>query len=411
MKQLYIFCTLALFFLCQHANSQTWWPQNSKTFSDLNEIFYPTDNTGWAFGDSLDILNGFATGVVLKSMHQGVPWFQQSMGTPVYQIEGSYFFNSAKGVAVGRNKLSGNGAIIITTDAGGLWTAAPPQPERLVDVHFANNNVGWTVGRNDFVLRTTDGGNTWTDISAATGDHLNGVYFTSPINGYVVGKAGNIIHSVDSGNTWLAQASGTTEDLNAVYFVDDSTGWTVGKAGTILLTNDSGMTWSPQTSGTSEDLMDVAFVNDTVGWTVGTAGIVLKTTDAGLNWVNDSSGTTEDIMSITMRSATLGWFCGKNGIIYVYGVNPPNGVHELLSPQNLAAYPNPASDHFTVGLPIIGNWDAYLYDLTGSLVYVQHTLNTSKIEITKQEGWNRGLYFIKIISENGKALHGKVVIE
>ena len=105
MKRTYTFTIVALFCMFQTAHSQTWWAQNSQTQSDLNEIFYVTNNTGWAFGDSLDAFGGFATGVVLKSTSQGVPWVKQSMGTPVSQIAGSYFFNSNKGIVVGKNKL------------------------------------------------------------------------------------------------------------------------------------------------------------------------------------------------------------------------------------------------------------------------------------------------------------------
>lgn len=410
MKQYYFFFFFAFILTFQNAKSQTWWAQNSQTKADLNEIFYPTNNTGWAFGDSLDGLGGFASGLVIKSVTQGVPWAKQSMGTPVYQIEGSFFFNTMQGIVVGRNKLSGNGAIVATIDGGSTWTAAPAQKERLVDIHFANQNTGWTVGRNDFVLRTNDGGNSWTDISANTKDHLNGVFFTTSSNGYVVGKAGNIIHSIDSGSTWLTQTSGTGQDLKAVYFVNDSTGWTVGKAGIILFTNNYGKNWKPQTSGTNEDLLDVAFVNDTTGWTVGTKGTVLKTTDAGTTWNSETSGTQEDITSISMRSTTLGWFCGKNGVIHVYSVSKPNNVQEVTNSSRIAVYPNPVSEGFTIQLPGNGNWTIRLHDIAGRVVYTNHLLNQNKARITRQD-WISGLYFVQVLAENGKSFQTQIVIE
>ena len=350
MKLHYILCISALFFWTPKANSQSWWPQNSHTLSDLNEIFYATNSTGWSFGDSLDGIGGFASEYLTKSTNQGALWFQQDMGSPIYQILGSYFVNDQKGFGVGRNQLSGNGVIITTIDGGTTWSAGPAQPERLVDVYFADANTGWTVGRNDFVLRTSDGGTNWTDISASTGDHLNGVFFTTTTNGYVVGKAGIIISSVDAGTNWTNLSSGTNEDLNAVSFVNDSTGWVVGKAGVILFTNDWGINWNTQTSGTAEDLTDVTFVNDTTGWAVGTAGTVLKTTDAGVNWIPETSGTQEDIMSISMRNETLGWFCGNAGVIYVYGISPPNALDELSATVSMNLYPNPATDKIKVEL-------------------------------------------------------------
>jgi len=410
MKQFYILTIIACVSLTQKGYSQTWWAQNSQTLSDLNEIFYPTNNTGWVFGDSLDGLGGFVTGIVLKSTTQGVPWSQQSMGTPVYEIEGSYFFNSSKGIAVGRNKLTGNGAIVMTTDGGSIWTASPPQVERMVDIHFADNNIGWAVGRNDFVVRTNDGGATWMDISASTGDHLNGVFFTTANNGYVVGKVGSIIHSVDSGTTWLAQTSGTLQELSAVYFVSDAIGWAVGFSGTILTTSDSGTTWTSQTSGTLEDLMDVNFVNSTTGWVVGNAGTVLKTIDGGLNWLPEVSGTTNDIFSISMRNATLGWFCGKNGTIHVYAINEPTDVEELLSNVSAKVYPNPAKEYVEIELPEVGNWKIQLYDIRGRVVYTESIRNNKKAVVSKGELMT-GLYFVKIILKGGKTIHQKIVFE
>lgn len=390
--------------------AQLWSQQNSGTNSDLSEIFYVSDNTGWVFGDSTDILGGFATGIVLKSTTQGVPWSQQSMGTPVYEVEGSYFLGTSKGIAVGRNKLSGNGAIIMTTDGGGSWTAAPPQPERLVDVHFANSNMGWSVGRNDFVLRTTDGGVNWVDISASTGENLESVYFTSANNGYVVGAVGTIIHSVDSGNTWQSQSSGTAEDLNAVYFVNDSMGWTVGIAGTILSTNDSGVTWIPQNSGTTEDLMDVSFVNDSTGWAVGTVGTLLKTTNAGAVWSPDSSSTTQDIMSISMQSSTLGWFCGKNGMIYMLGTLAPVGIQKYSGDVIVTVYPNPARQNLVLELPVPTSWEISMYDITGRLVYGKSVRNSQKLVI-ERGNWKNGLYLVQGIQKDGSTFHQRVIFE
>jgi len=409
MRKIYNFTVFALLILTQQAYSQSWWAQNSKTQSDLNEIFYVNDNVGWSFGDSLDVLGGFATGIVLKSTKKGAPWYQQNMGTPVYQIEGSYFFSTSKGIAVGRNKLSGNGAIVTTSDGGVNWTAYAPQPERLVDVRFVNSNVGWAVGRNDFALRTVDGGVTWKDISASTGNHLNGVFFTTPSNGYVVGRSGNIIYSVDSGTTWIAQTSGVTKDLNAVSFVNDSTGWVVGRSGTILYTNNYGNTWTQQTSGTVEELLDVDFVNATTGWAVGKVGTVLKTTDSGVNWLPDSISTTEDITSISMRNTTLGWICGTKGVVYIYAVTEPVGIAEILKKETIALYPNPAKEYFNIALAQQqNNVRLQLFDITGSLIYAENFENTKRIIINKGN-IKSGLYFVKLTLADGRTIQQRVI--
>lgn len=409
MKHVYFTSIAAMVFACNFGLAQTWWPQNSNTSSDLNEIFYVSNNVGWTFGDSTDILGGYASGVELKSVNQGFTYNKVDMGSPIYQIMGSYFHNTSIGFAVGRNKLSGNGLIISTVDGGASWTEFSPLPERLADIHFSDVNNGWTVGRNDFVMRTTDGGTNWVDISTNAGDHLEGVFFTTNTNGYIVGRAGIIISTTDGGNNWNYLNSNSQRDLNAVYFVNDSTGWVVGTAGEILFTNNWGLSWNAQNSGTQEDLNDVSFVNDTTGWAVGTAGTVLKTIDAGANWIPEVSGTTEDITSLTMRNESLGWYCGLNGTIFIYGIDPPNSVQKIDGNLNVQIYPNPTSSTTTISLPDNKEYSFVLSNAQGEAVKVWNTSGNNNVKIDCQT-LIQGIYFLQIQDENKMSAVQKIVI-
>ena len=60
-----------------------------------------------------------------------------------------------------------------------------------------------------------------------------------------VGTGGTIIRTTDGGVTWTPQTSGTTAWLLGVSFSDRSAGTTVGSGGTILRTTDGGATWTP----------------------------------------------------------------------------------------------------------------------------------------------------------------------
>ena len=55
---------------------------------------------------------------------------------------------------------------------------------------------------------------------------------------------GTILKTIDGGTTWTTLSSGTTNDLNSVYFTDANTGYAVGDTGTILKTIDGGTTWT-----------------------------------------------------------------------------------------------------------------------------------------------------------------------
>ena len=62
-------------------------------------------------------------------------------------------------------------------------------------------------------------------------------------------ERGAILRTTDGGVTWTRQASGTTDFLNSVSFTDANTGTAVGRSGVILRTTDGGVTWTRQFSG------------------------------------------------------------------------------------------------------------------------------------------------------------------
>ncbi len=122
------------------------------------------------------------------------------------------------------------------------------------------------------------------------GNHLWAVSVLDSDTFTAVGDLGTIVRTTDGGDTWTPQTSGTTDILRAVSFVDANTGTVVGGAqgisrssGTILRTTDGGATWIRQTSGTSNRLYGVSFVDADNGTAVGEFGTMLRTTTGEVN--------------------------------------------------------------------------------------------------------------------------------
>jgi uncharacterized protein YbcV (DUF1398 family) len=105
--------------------------------------------------------------------------------------------------------------------------------------------------------------------------------------GFVVGFGGTILKTSNGGNTWTAQSSGTTNWLESVYFTDINNGYVAGDKGTILKTTDGGTNWTILTSGTNYDLYAVYFSDPDEGCVVGSNGTILKTTNGGIVAVNE----------------------------------------------------------------------------------------------------------------------------
>src|SRR5438309_799853 len=72
------------------------------------------------------------------------------------------------------------------------------------------------------------------------GNNLRGASFVDASTGTVVGEHGTIVRTTDGGNSWTIQSSATTQTLWAVSFVDGNHGTAVGESGTIVATTDGG---------------------------------------------------------------------------------------------------------------------------------------------------------------------------
>src|SRR6266446_357618 len=72
------------------------------------------------------------------------------------------------------------------------------------------------------------------------GNNLRGAAFVDANTGTVVGEYGTIVRTTDGGNSWTIQASGTTETLWAVSFTDANHGTAVGEGGVIVRTTHAG---------------------------------------------------------------------------------------------------------------------------------------------------------------------------
>lgn len=78
-----------------------------------------------------------------------------------------------------------------------------------------------------------------------TGNATSDIFFIDAGNGWAVGDAGQILKTSDGGATWTAQTSNVTTPLTQVKFADAQAGWALGADGTVVKTVDGGATWTP----------------------------------------------------------------------------------------------------------------------------------------------------------------------
>jgi photosystem II stability/assembly factor-like uncharacterized protein len=98
------------------------------------------------------------------------------------------------------------GAIYVSRDAGKTWTKGRSGTRRLLyGVSMADDRKGWVVGQEGTILRTEDGGLTWTKQETnkeAEGSHLFSVHALDANTAWAVGDWGTRIFTDDGGKTW-----------------------------------------------------------------------------------------------------------------------------------------------------------------------------------------------------------------
>ena len=225
-----------------------------------------------------------------------------------------FFINDNVGIIVG------DSIIIRTADGGDTWTSAYAGTEwiNFKGVFFASSTIGFAIGSYGNVLKTADAGLTWAPISTGTGQYLFAGYFVNNLMGWIIGDNGTIIHTADGGSNWTQQNSGTGNALRGVYFIDENVGIAVGDGNTILRTTNGGTAWTPITAEYIGFLSAVHFADPLVGVIVGESNSILRTADGGLAWqtINISTESSLTFSDVHFYQEGYGIAVGRMGAIY-----------------------------------------------------------------------------------------------
>jgi photosystem II stability/assembly factor-like uncharacterized protein len=229
-------------------------------------------------------------------------------------LKGIWFFNPEVGIVCGDA-----GVILKTTDGGQTWTKINSQTYRnLNDIYFVNENKGFIVADSALILITEDGGNSWTKRQITPYYHFLAINFPNRDTGFLCGYQGKIYRTTNGGNSFTAKTSGTTQILYDLSFPPNNgtIGYVCGYNGTILKTTNGGDSWQALNSQTTVALFTIDFPeNPNVGYVAGDYGQIRKTTDGGLTWVAKASGTINPIKAIKFLNNNVGFYCANNGVL------------------------------------------------------------------------------------------------
>jgi len=154
----------------------------------------------------------------------------------------------------------------------------------------------------------------------------NPYFFLDPLKGFAVGDKGVILETTNGGSSWTTVTAPIIRDFNAIAFINANTGYIVGGSisgqSTILRTINGGANWAILKDTIGGKLNDISFADSFEGYIAGDSATVLKTLDGGLNWspiIIDSTLTgNEEFRSVKFYDKSFGAVGGKSGILYIY---------------------------------------------------------------------------------------------
>lgn len=254
-------------------NGGTWTQASVPTSVTLTAVYFPTPAKGWAVGHD---------GVVLHTSDGGKSWVKQLDGS---QVNGLVLVQVEKLLAAKKAEHGDSNAIhsleSFQKDAAVAVNEGPSRP--FLDVWFRNEREGLVVGAFGMILRTVDGGGTWTPIldriDNPGGHHYYSICQAGPAL-FLAGEAGMLFRSDDFGASWTRQKT----PYEGSYFglaANKTATVAFGLRGRAVRSVDGGRNWELVTTPSKSALSGGGAFSDGSLWLVSSDGTVLYSTDGG----------------------------------------------------------------------------------------------------------------------------------
>lgn len=258
------------------------------------------------------------------------------------------------------------------------------------------------------VLKTTDGGATWSIIPILGSFFIDNIFFVDNTTGYAAGGgqgSGAVYKTTDGGVTWKSVLATSALIVNLFCF-DKNDIIAVGLGGQIFKTSNGGQNWD-NVSLNTDDYFGIAFLDSTTGYITGgsNSGVLLKTGNGGTTWAPVSVTATENFWNmgltpkrIVLLSSSGSWMASNLSSLAIQ--TPPA--------LNFNVYPNPSSDRVYIEIKEKGMHQISVSTIEGKTVLTAQTdIDNNSINISDLQV---GVYYIKVKSPDGQINTQKLIV-
>jgi photosystem II stability/assembly factor-like uncharacterized protein len=239
---------------------------------------------------------------------------------------GISFYDSENGIAAGWGV--NNGVVLKTSDGGDNWSQQIPLAGAyLFGVNYKSQDEIFIAGSDaggsftGLVLRSQNAGEswTWTTHGASWGFYV--ADFPSASTGYTCGYQGAVYRTQNGGENWQLRGTNTQMIFRSMHFPTEQTGYAVGgtdflSPNTIYKTSNSAEDWQMRYSfGNSLTIGGVHFLNENEGVIVGGAGheSIQRSNDGGASWSEVHAGPNGVVLQALWMEENEGWAVGNSG--------------------------------------------------------------------------------------------------
>ncbi|KKN36654.1 hypothetical protein LCGC14_0771460 [marine sediment metagenome] len=297
---------------------QTWVQGSVPVSVTLTAVDFGSETHGWAVGHS---------GVVLHTEDAGETWRLQLTGVDAAKLA---IASKEEQIAAMEAQIE----VAPESEKGDLeWALddvvftmenmqsdldiGPVNP--LLGVWFENDQRGFVVGAYGMILRTEDGGDTWSDwapkIDNDRNFHLNNI---APMAGgalVIVGEAGQVHVSTDDGDTWERRESPYPGSLFGVTGTGKANEiLAFGLRGNMLFSADLGESWRMVPNNAGATLNNGAVTDDGRITLVGNGGTVLMSDNGAESFKEYFRDDRAGVMSVVPVSGANLLIVGEAGV-------------------------------------------------------------------------------------------------